>query len=58
MDIPKRSSAGQAVAATELKVIARRDDYRGVLKNSPRRKCPDMIHNAVHHNIHSSFNTR
>lgn len=51
MDIPKtrqydtgkieviaRSSVGEAVAETELKVIPRHDDYRGVLKNSPRRK--------------------
>lgn len=51
MDIPKtrqydsgkveviaRSSVGEAIAETELKVIPRQDDYRGVLKNSPRRK--------------------
>lgn len=51
MDVPKtrqydtgkveviaRSSVGEAVAETELKVIPRQDDYRGVLKNSPRRK--------------------
>lgn len=51
MDIPKtrqydsgkveviaRSSVGEAIATTELKVIPRLDDYRGVLKNSPRRK--------------------
>lgn len=51
MDIPKtrqydtgkveviaRSSVGEAIAETELKVIPRHDDYRGVLKNSPRRK--------------------
>uniref|UniRef100_A0A1B0EX34 Immunoglobulin I-set domain-containing protein n=1 Tax=Phlebotomus papatasi TaxID=29031 RepID=A0A1B0EX34_PHLPP len=49
MDIPKtrqydtgkieviaRSSLGEALATTELKVIPRKDDYRGVLKNSPR----------------------
>lgn len=49
MDIPKtrqydtgkveviaRSSVGEAIAETELKVIPRHDDYRGVLKNSPR----------------------
>lgn len=52
MDVPKtrqydtgkveviaRSSVGEAIAETELKVIPRHDDYRGVLKNSPRRKC-------------------
>lgn len=51
MDIPKtrqydtgkveviaRSSVGEAIADTELKVIPRHDDYRAVLKNSPRRK--------------------
>lgn len=51
MDVPKtrqydtgkveviaRSSVGEAIAETELKVIPRHDDYRGVLKNSPRRK--------------------
>lgn len=51
MDIPKtrqydsgkveviaRSSVGEAIAETELRVIPRQDDYRGVLKNSPRRK--------------------
>ncbi|KAK9882445.1 hypothetical protein WA026_021476 [Henosepilachna vigintioctopunctata] len=49
MDIPKtrqydtgkveviaRSSVGEAIAETELKVIPRHDDYRNVLKNSPR----------------------
>lgn len=51
MDIPKtrqydtgkveviaRNSVGEAIASTELNVVARSDDYRGVLKNSPRRK--------------------
>jgi len=51
MDIPKtrqydtgkieviaRSSVGESIAETELKVIPRHDDYRNVLKNSPRRK--------------------
>lgn len=51
MDIPKtrqydtgkieviaRSSIGEALATTELSVIPRKDDYRGVLKNAPRRK--------------------
>lgn len=51
MDIPKtrqydtgkveviaRNSVGEAIATTELNVVARSDDYRGVLKNSPRRK--------------------
>lgn len=51
MDIPKtrqydtgkveviaRNSVGESIATTELKVVARSDDYRNVLKNSPRRK--------------------
>lgn len=51
MDIPKtrqydtgkievvaRSSIGEALATAELKVVQRKDDYRGVLKNSPRRE--------------------
>lgn len=51
MDIPKtrqydtgkveviaRSSVGEAIADTQLNVIPRHDDYRKVLKNSPRRK--------------------
>lgn len=51
MDIPKtrqydngvveviaRSSVGEALATTELKVVPRKDDFRGVLKNSPRRE--------------------
>lgn len=61
MDIPKtrqydsgkveviaRSSVGEAIAETQLTVIPRQDDYRGVLKNSPRRK---LIHNH-HAQIH------
>ena len=51
MDIPKtrqydtgkveviaRNSVGESIASTELNVVPRSDDYRGVLKNSPRRK--------------------
>lgn len=56
MDIPKtrqfdtgkveviaRSSVGEAIAETQLKIIPRHDDYRGVLKNSPRRKCIEHV---------------
>lgn len=39
VEVIARSSVGEAIAETELKVIPRQDDYRGVLKNSPRRKC-------------------
>lgn len=38
VEVIARSSVGEAIAETELKVIPRHDDYRGVLKNSPRRK--------------------
>lgn len=39
IEVIARSSIGETVASTELNVIPRSDDYRGVLKNSPRRKC-------------------
>lgn len=39
IEVIARSSVGEAVASCELKITPRRDDYRGVLKNSPRRKC-------------------
>lgn len=39
IEVIARSSAGEAAASAELKVIPRHDDYRGVLKNAPRRKC-------------------
>lgn len=38
IEVIARSSVGEAIAETELKIIPRHDDYRGVLKNSPRRK--------------------
>lgn len=38
VEVYARNSVGEAIASTELKVVARSDDYRGVLKNSPRRK--------------------
>lgn len=38
IEVIARSSVGEALATTDLKVIQRKDDYRGVLKNSPRRK--------------------
>lgn len=38
VEIIARSSVGEAIASTELNVVQRKDDYRGVLKNSPRRK--------------------
>lgn len=45
IEVIARSSVGEALATTDLKVVQRKDDYRGVLKNSPRRKClPLQIH--------------
>lgn len=38
IEVIARNSAGEAITATDLQVISRKDDYRGVLKNSPRRK--------------------
>lgn len=38
VEVIARSSVGEAMASTDLRVIPRADDYRGVLKNSPRRK--------------------
>ncbi|XP_035789232.1 titin-like isoform X6 [Anopheles albimanus] len=36
IEVIARSSVGEAHASCELKITPRRDDYRGVLKNSPR----------------------
>lgn len=38
IEVLARNSCGEAMAETTLTIIARHDDYRGVLKNSPRRK--------------------
>lgn len=38
IEVIARNSAGEAITSTELQVVSRRDDYRAVLKNSPRRK--------------------
>lgn len=49
IEVIARSSVGEALATTDLKVIQRKDDYRGVLKNSPRRKfLPLKIHLLAH----------
>lgn len=39
IEVIARSSIGETLETCELKVVPRSDDYRGVLKNSPRRKC-------------------
>jgi len=38
IEVVARNSAGEAICETTLTVKDREDDYRGVLKNSPRRK--------------------
>jgi len=38
VEVIARSSVGEAHTETTLTVKQRSDDYRGVLKNSPRRK--------------------
>lgn len=45
------------MASTELKIVQRKDDYRGVLKNSPRRKCSFYHFNTVtkYHHKHTNL---
>jgi titin len=38
IEVIARNSAGEAITSTELQIVSRKDDYRAVLKNSPRRK--------------------
>lgn len=38
IEVIARSSVGETLAIAELQVVPRTDDYRNVLKNSPRRK--------------------
>lgn len=38
VEVIARSSVGETMTSTDLIVTERKDDYRGVLKNSPRRK--------------------
>lgn len=38
IEVIARSSVGETLETCDLNVIPRSDDYRGVLKNSPRRK--------------------
>lgn len=48
IEVIARSSVGEALATTELKVVQRTDDYRGVLKNSPRRKYLNAVYTIYH----------
>lgn len=40
LEVVARNSQGQASCSVELKVTARTDDHRGVLKHSPKRESP------------------
>lgn len=42
VEVVARNSAGEAICETTLTVKPREDDYRGVLKNSPRRKLNNL----------------
>lgn len=45
LEVVARNSQGSASCVVELKVTARNDDHRGVLKNSPKREsCPPPPH--------------
>lgn len=48
IEVIARNSLGEAVTATELKIVPRSDDYRGVLKNSPRRKYPLITNKTLY----------
>lgn len=56
IEVVARSSVGEAMASTELKIVQRKDDYRGVLKNSPRRKCSFHEFNTIQKNHHKHTN--
>lgn len=56
IEVVARSSVGEAMASTELKIVQRKDDYRGVLKNSPRRKCSFHELNTLIQNHHKHTN--
>lgn len=47
IEVIARSSVGEALATTSLNVVARTDDYRGVLKNAPRRKWKSFSEDKV-----------
>lgn len=58
VEVIARNSVGESIASTELNVVARSDDYRNVLKNSPRRKCnsPNTNTPARFMNIYTYIN--
>jgi hypothetical protein len=48
VEVVARNSLGEVRVETALNVITRQDDYRGVLKTSPRRESPPV--NIVSYN--------
>lgn len=42
LEVVARNSVGSASCSVELTVSPRTDDHRGVLKHSPKRKCPPL----------------
>lgn len=56
IEVIARNSAGEAITSTELQVVSRKDDYRAVLKNSPRRKF-SVVHTmlAVQSKVKNKF---
>lgn len=48
IEVIARSSVGEALATTDLTIVERKDDYRGVLKNSPRRKFRIVMQHKLH----------
>lgn len=57
IEVVARSSVGEAMASTQLNIVQRKDDYRGVLKNSPRRKCSSREFNTLtqYHHKHTNL---
>lgn len=48
VEVIARNSLGEARVETQLNVQSRHDDYRGVLKNSPRRECSATVTQTSH----------
>lgn len=58
VEVIARSSVGEARTETTLTVKQRSDDYRGVLKNSPRRKFTFQLsytHLAMNSSCHNGI---
>lgn len=47
IEVIARNSVGETLATADLKIVPRSDDYRGVLKNSPKRKFITIINNKL-----------